>query len=256
MNSRMPGRRAFAQLVARRVERRVAARAVAQRGVEVGRLSLVVRHSLLRWLARAGRSAGWRPQAYQAGVIDSTCLQEKRRRCEESTITLDPTVRVRFAPSPTGTLHIGSARTALYNFLFARHTGGSFVLRIDDTDAARSDAALEASIMDDLRWLGLAWDEGPDVGGPAGPYRQRERLGGYLAAADALLEAGLAYRCFCPEERLERAAPRGARRGAHAALRPPLPRAGRRGGAPAAGRGRARGRALQGARRRRSSSTT
>ena len=112
-------------------------------------------------------------------------------------------MRVRFAPSPTGTLHIGSARTALYNFLFARHAGGSFILRIDDTDAARSDAALEASIMDDLRWLGLAWDEGPDVGGPAGPYRQRERLGRYRAAADALLEAGLAYRCFCPEERLE-----------------------------------------------------
>ena len=112
-------------------------------------------------------------------------------------------MRVRFAPSPTGTLHIGSARTALYNFLFARHTGGAFVLRIDDTDAARSDAALEASIMGDLRWLGLAWDEGPDVGGPSGPYRQSERLERHRAAADRLLEAGLAYRCFCPEERLE-----------------------------------------------------
>ena len=112
-------------------------------------------------------------------------------------------MRVRFAPSPTGTLHIGSARTALYNFLLARHTGGSFILRIDDTDAARSDAALEASIMDDLRWLGLVWDEGPDVGGPAGPYRQRERLTRYRAAADELLEAGRAYHCFCPEERLE-----------------------------------------------------
>ncbi len=118
-------------------------------------------------------------------------------------ITLGQTVRVRFAPSPTGTLHIGSARTALYNFLFARHTGGSFVLRIDDTDAARSDAALEASIMADLRWLGLAWDEGPDRGGPSGPYRQSERLDRHRAAAGELLAAGLAYRCFCPEERLE-----------------------------------------------------
>jgi len=112
-------------------------------------------------------------------------------------------VRVRFAPSPTGTLHIGSARTALYNFLFARHNGGSFVLRVDDTDAARSDAALEESIMADLRWLGLAWDEGPDLGGPAGPYRQSERLEGHREAAARLLDAGLAYRCFCPEERLE-----------------------------------------------------
>jgi len=112
-------------------------------------------------------------------------------------------VRVRFAPSPTGTLHIGSARTALYNYLFARHTGGAFVLRIDDTDAARSDAALEASIMADLRWLGLAWDEGPDVGGPSGPYRQSERLEQHRSAAAELLASGQAYQCFCPEERLE-----------------------------------------------------
>ena len=118
-------------------------------------------------------------------------------------ITLDPTVRVRFAPSPTGTLHIGSARTALYNFLFARRNGGSFVLRVDDTDAARSDAALEESIMADLRWLGLAWDEGPDLGGPSGPYRQSERLPRHREAAARLLDAGHAYRCFCPEERLE-----------------------------------------------------
>jgi nondiscriminating glutamyl-tRNA synthetase len=113
-------------------------------------------------------------------------------------------VRVRFAPSPTGTLHIGSARTALYNFLFARHTGGAFILRVDDTDARRSDAALEASIMADLRWLGLTWDEGPDVGGPSGPYRQSERLDRHRAAAVGLLASGQAYHCFCPEERLER----------------------------------------------------
>lgn len=112
-------------------------------------------------------------------------------------------MRVRFAPSPTGTLHIGSARTALYNFLFARHHGGAFVLRVDDTDASRSDRTLEARILADLRWLGLVWDEGPDVGGPCGPYRQSERVGRYLEAAERLLAEGRAYRCFCPEERLE-----------------------------------------------------
>jgi nondiscriminating glutamyl-tRNA synthetase len=121
----------------------------------------------------------------------------------ETAITLDLTVRVRFAPSPTGTLHLGSARTALYNFLFARHAGGSFVLRVDDTDAARSDAALEAGIIADLRWLGLSWDEGPDVGGPSGPYRQSERLQRHRAAAEGLLRSGLAYHCFCSEDRLE-----------------------------------------------------
>jgi glutamyl-tRNA synthetase len=100
-------------------------------------------------------------------------------------------------------LHIGSARTALYNYLFARHSGGALVLRVDDTDATRSDAALETSIMEDLRWLGLAWDEGPDVGGPSGPYRQSERLARHRAAADKLLTSRQAYHCFCPEERLE-----------------------------------------------------
>jgi nondiscriminating glutamyl-tRNA synthetase len=99
-------------------------------------------------------------------------------------------------------LHIGSARTALFNFLFARHAGGDFVLRIDDTDAARSHDRHEEVILADLRWLGLDWDEGPDVGGPCAPYRQSERLGGYRAAADQLLAGGLAYHCFCPEERL------------------------------------------------------
>ena len=99
-------------------------------------------------------------------------------------------------------MHIGSARTALFNFLFARHAGGDFVLRIDDTDAARSQDRHEDAILADLRWLGLEWDEGPDVGGPCAPYRQSERLGGYRAAADELLAGGHAYRCFCPEERL------------------------------------------------------
>ena len=118
-------------------------------------------------------------------------------------IGLDHTVRVRFAPSPTGTLHIGSARTALYNFLVARHGGGSFVVRIEDTDVARSEERYERAILDDLAWLGLAWDEGPDVGGPYGPYRQSERLASYRRAADRLLTAGLAYHCFCSQERLD-----------------------------------------------------
>lgn len=139
----------------------------------------------------------------KAGVIDSICLQEKRA-AKGPSITVDQTVRVRFAPSPTGTLHIGSARTALYNYLFARRTGGRFVLRIDDTDAARSETVFEAGILADLSWLGLDWEEGPDVGGPFGPYRQSERGERYRAAADGLLAAGRAYYCFCSAERLER----------------------------------------------------
>jgi glutamyl-tRNA synthetase len=129
-------------------------------------------------------------------------LQEKPATAER-TIKLDSTVRVRFAPSPTGGLHVGSARTALFNWLFARHAGGVVVLRIDDTDVARSETRHEESILEDLRWLGLDWDEGPDTGGPVGPYRQSERLERYRAAAAALVASGHAYRCFCTEERLE-----------------------------------------------------
>jgi nondiscriminating glutamyl-tRNA synthetase len=131
------------------------------------------------------------------------------------TISLDHTVRVRFAPSPTGTLHIGSARTALYNFLFARHAGGSFVVRIEDTDAARSEERFEQAILDDLAWLGLFWDEGPDRGGPYGPYRQAERLATYREEANTLVAAGRAYPCFCSQERLD-----GLRAAALAAGRP------------------------------------
>jgi len=112
-------------------------------------------------------------------------------------------VRVRFAPSPTGTLHVGSARTALFNYLFARHEGGAFVLRIDDTDAARSDDRHEDAILRDLRWLGLQWDEGPGAAGAYGPYRQSERLERYRAAGGDLLASGAAYHCFCSPERLK-----------------------------------------------------
>ncbi len=115
----------------------------------------------------------------------------------------DPTPRVRFAPSPTGYLHVGNARTALYNWLFARHTGGSFLLRIEDTDLERSETRHETQLMEDLLWLGLDWDEGPGVEGPHAPYRQSERLGIYREHTDRLLAEGKAYRCFCTAEELE-----------------------------------------------------
>ncbi len=111
--------------------------------------------------------------------------------------------RVRFAPSPTGSLHIGNARTALFNWLFARKHGGRFILRIEDTDRERSRPEWERAILEDLGWLGLHWDEGPDVGGDAGPYRQSERLPTYRAAADRLLGEGKAYFCFCSLPALE-----------------------------------------------------
>jgi glutamyl-tRNA synthetase/nondiscriminating glutamyl-tRNA synthetase len=114
-----------------------------------------------------------------------------------------PPPRVRFAPSPTGHLHVGNARTAIFNWLLARGQGGTFILRIEDTDAERSTAASEQSILDDLRWLGLDWDEGPLVGGARGPYRQSERLALYREHIDRLLAAGYAYYCFCAPEQLE-----------------------------------------------------
>lgn len=112
-------------------------------------------------------------------------------------------LRLRFAPSPTGHLHVGNARTALFNWLMAKGSGGTFIVRIEDTDVERSTAESEQSILDDLRWLGLTWDEGPDVGGPYAPYRQSERLDVYRAHADRLLTEARAYRCFCSPERLE-----------------------------------------------------
>ncbi|HLJ74887.1 MAG TPA: glutamate--tRNA ligase [Thermoanaerobaculia bacterium] len=104
-------------------------------------------------------------------------------------------VRVRFAPSPTGHLHVGGARTAIFNWLFARHHNGVLVLRIEDTDVARSTRESEQMVLDDLRWLGLQWDEGP--------FRQSERSSLYHAAAKQLIEKGIAYRCYCTEEELE-----------------------------------------------------
>jgi nondiscriminating glutamyl-tRNA synthetase len=119
-----------------------------------------------------------------------------------------PAVRVRIAPSPTGPLHIGTARTALYNFLHARHVDGTFILRLEDTDRVRSTPEFEKDILDGLHWLGLDWDEGPEVAGepargPHAPYRQMERLPSYAAAAQRLLVDDLAYPCYCTPDELE-----------------------------------------------------
>ncbi|MEW6368354.1 MAG: glutamate--tRNA ligase [Acidobacteriota bacterium] len=112
-------------------------------------------------------------------------------------------VRVRFAPSPTGHLHVGSARTAIFNWLFARHHGGAFILRIEDTDRTRSSDEYTRSILDGMRWLGMDWDEGPEIGGGFGPYFQAQRLHLYREAAEGLVRERKAYRCFCTPERLD-----------------------------------------------------
>jgi len=126
-------------------------------------------------------------------------------------------MRVRFAPSPTGHLHVGNARTALFNWLLARGSNATFVLRIEDTDVERSTIESESAIFRDLRWLGLDWDEGPDIGGPNAPYRQSERLALYAEHAQRLLAGGHAYYCFCSQEQLE-----GERRAAIVAGRPAI----------------------------------
>jgi glutamyl-tRNA synthetase len=125
-------------------------------------------------------------------------------------------VRTRFAPSPTGHLHVGGARTAIFNWLYARRHGGAFIIRVEDTDQARSTRESERMVLDDLRWLGLHWDEGPDNGGPHEPYRQSERAALYASVVDRLLASGHVYRCFCSEDALE-----AKRREAEAEGRPP-----------------------------------
>ncbi|HVN75234.1 MAG TPA: glutamate--tRNA ligase [Thermoanaerobaculaceae bacterium] len=112
-------------------------------------------------------------------------------------------VRTRIAPSPTGDPHVGTAYVALFNYAWARKNGGQFVLRIEDTDRERSNATSERMIFESLRWLGLTWDEGPDVGGPLGPYRQSERFPIYREHAERLVAGGAAYPCFCTKERLD-----------------------------------------------------
>jgi glutamyl-tRNA synthetase/nondiscriminating glutamyl-tRNA synthetase len=121
---------------------------------------------------------------------------------EQSSISCK--VRVRFAPSPTGQVHVGNARTALFNWLFARQQGGVFVLRIEDTDLERSETRYETQLIEDVKWLGLDWDEGPDVGGPYPPYRQSDKWQVYRNHAERLVAEGKAYRCFCTAETLDR----------------------------------------------------
>src|ERR1700729_2936932 len=159
-----------------------------------------------------------------------------------------PSVRVRFAPSPSGDLHVGNIRTALFDWAFARHTGGVFVLRIEDTDQSRVLPEYIASALETLRWLGLDWDEGPEAGGPYGPYLQSERKEIYADWIARFLESGRAYYCYCtPEELAERrAAARGGEGGAGGRGRPervrralPAPYAGPGGRLP--GRGQAAG---------------
>src|ERR1041385_329305 len=133
-----------------------------------------------------------------------------------------PAPRVRIAPSPTGPLHIGTARTALFNYLFARRTGGAFVLRLEDTDLARNTIAFEEDILENLHWLGIGWDEGPDSAGgedrgPFAPYRQMQRTADHVAAAQELLARDLAYPCYCTPEELD--ADRRAQEVAHEAPR-------------------------------------
>ncbi|KAF8473996.1 hypothetical protein BDZ91DRAFT_651339, partial [Kalaharituber pfeilii] len=123
-----------------------------------------------------------------------------------------PPARTRFAPSPTGQLHLGSLRTALFNYLWAKHTGGQFLLRIEDTDQKRTVTGAEESIYRTLRWAGILWDEGPEVGGPYGPYIQSERTEIYKQYAHKLVHTGHAYRCFCTSERLEELAKARAKR--------------------------------------------
>ena len=113
-------------------------------------------------------------------------------------------VRVRFAPSPTGHLHVGNARTALFNWLFVRQAGGTMILRIEDTDLARSEARFESQLLEDLKWMGIDWEEGPDVGGEYAPYRQSDRIAIYREHAERLVSEGKAYLCFCSQEELER----------------------------------------------------
>src|SRR3989339_1613199 len=112
-------------------------------------------------------------------------------------------LRVRIAPSPTGTLHVGTARTALFNYLTAKKYGGTFILRIEDTDLERSDIKFEKDILDYLKWLGITWDEGVGIDGTCGPYRQSERLEIYKKYIQKLLDENKAYYCFCTSEELE-----------------------------------------------------
>ena len=146
---------------------------------------------------RSGRAMG----AMRRVVAPVRCAAtETAEKIEIKLPPKDGTVRVRFAPSPTGNLHVGGARTALFNWLYARNLGGKFILRVEDTDTARSTRESEEAMVRDLKWLGLDWDEGPDNGGDYGPYRQSERMHIYEQLTGQLVEEGYAYPCFCTDE--------------------------------------------------------
>ncbi|CAM5526416.1 Glutamyl-Q tRNA(Asp) synthetase [Streptomyces diastaticus subsp. diastaticus] len=120
-----------------------------------------------------------------------------------SAATPSSPVRVRFCPSPTGNPHVGLVRTALFNWAYARHTGGTMVFRIEDTDAARDSEESYQQLLDSMRWLGLDWDEGPEIGGPHTPYRQSQRTDLYTDVAERLVAEGYAYPCYCTTEELD-----------------------------------------------------
>lgn len=130
------------------------------------------------------------------------CVATETEKIDIKVPPRDGTVRVRFAPSPTGNLHVGGARTALFNWLYAKNLGGKFILRVEDTDTARSTRESEEAMVRDLKWMGLTWDEGPDVSGPYGPYRQSERGAIYKQLALQLVDEGYAYPCFCTDKEL------------------------------------------------------
>ncbi|OAY85606.1 Glutamate--tRNA ligase, chloroplastic/mitochondrial [Ananas comosus] len=157
------------------------------------------------WL-RIRVSPDFAPPLLRSRLASKPYLAHRRRRYLSASASSAPAqgeVRVRFAPSPTGNLHVGGARTALFNYLFARSKGGRFILRIEDTDLERSTRKSEEAMLHDLSWLGLDWDEGPGVGGDYGPYRQSERNFLYKQYAEKLLDSGAVYRCFCSNEELE-----------------------------------------------------
>eukprot|EP00243_Klebsormidium_subtile_P004449 TRINITY_DN18434_c0_g1_i1.p1 TRINITY_DN18434_c0_g1~~TRINITY_DN18434_c0_g1_i1.p1 ORF type:complete len:618 (+),score=172.39 TRINITY_DN18434_c0_g1_i1:62-1915(+) len=151
-----------------------------------------------QWCKQLSKKAG--PSEGRQGLIRA--IAAAPAEAKESTGTKDYGIRVRFAPSPTGNLHVGGARTALFNWLFARSQGGKFILRVEDTDLERSTKESELAVLRDLEWMGIEWDEGPDKGGEYGPYRQSERKTIYKEYVDKLVAANKAYPCFCTDEEL------------------------------------------------------
>jgi glutamyl-tRNA synthetase len=148
---------------------------------------------------------GYSLQRGAAAVALRGLARGKGRASQLNGCAAEPGARTRFAPSPTGSLHVGGARTALYSWLWARQNQGHFIIRVEDTDTARSTRASEEEVLADLSWLGLEHDEGPTAGGPDSPYRQSERMetGLYQELAQQLVESGAAYPCFCTQEELD-----------------------------------------------------